>query len=50
MAAEALAALAVYRHDDRIRSRVMPLVANRSGKLLQQLLAAEFSLTPPLKP
>jgi HEAT repeat protein len=50
MAAEALSALAVYRHDERIRGRVVPLVANRKGKLLQPLLAAEFGLTPPLKP
>src|SRR5258708_6319271 len=50
MAGEALAALAVYRHDDRIRSRVMALVVNRKGKLLQQLLAPEFGLTTPLKP
>ncbi len=50
MAAEALAALAIYRHDDRIRGRVAALVAGRKGKLLQQLLAAEFGLTAPLKP
>jgi HEAT repeat protein len=47
MAAEALSALAVYRHDDRIRGRVVPLVASRKGKLLQPLLAAEFGLTAP---
>jgi len=50
MAAEALSALAVYRHDDRIRGRATSLVASRKGKQLQQFFAAEFSLTPPLKP
>jgi len=50
MAAEALSALAVYRHDDRIRSRATSLVAGRKGKQLQQVFAAEFSLTAPLKP
>ena len=50
MAAEALSALAVYRHDDRIRGRATSLVAGRKGKQLQQLFAAEFSLTAPLKP
>jgi HEAT repeat protein len=50
IAAQALSALAIYRHDDRIRSRVALLVAGRQGILLRQVLAAEFGLTPPLKP
>jgi HEAT repeat protein len=50
IAAQALSALAIYRHDDRIRSRVASLVADRKGNLLRQVLAAEFGLTPPLKP
>jgi HEAT repeat protein len=50
IAAQALSALAVYRHDDRICSRVAALVAGRQGNLLRQVVAAEFGLTPPLKP
>jgi hypothetical protein len=50
IAAQALSALAIYRHDERIRSRVAPLVAGRQGRLLRQVLEAEFGLTPPLKP
>jgi HEAT repeat protein len=42
VAAEALAALAVYRHDDRIRSRVESLAAARKGKLLRQAFDLEF--------
>ena len=43
-------ALAIYRHDQRIRSRVASLVADRKGKVLRQVLTAEFGLAPPLKP
>ena len=50
IAAQALAALAIYRHDERIRIRVAALVEHRKGNLLRQVLAAEFGLTPPLKP
>jgi hypothetical protein len=50
VATEALTALAIYRHDGRIRSRVAALVAGREGKLLRQVLEAEFGLTTPLKP
>jgi len=50
IAAEALSALAIYRHDQRIRSRVASLVADRKGKVLRQVLTAEFGLAPPLKP
>ena len=50
IAAQALSALATFRHDDRIRSRVAALVEHRKGNLLRQVLAAEFGLTPPLKP
>ena len=50
IAAQALSALAIYRHDDRIRGRVALLVAGRQGNVLPQVLAAEFGLTPPLKP
>ena len=50
IAAQALSALAIYRHDERIRSRAMALVAGRQGRLLRQVLEAEFGLTPPLKP
>ena len=42
IAAEAIAALAMYRHDERIRSRVESLVERRKGTLLGRTLAAEF--------
>lgn len=50
IAAQSLSALATFRHDDRIRSRVVSLVAGRQGRLLRQILEAEFGLTPPLMP
>lgn len=42
IAAEAIAALAMYRQDERIRSRVESLVAQRKGTLLKRTLGAEF--------
>ncbi len=42
IAAEAIAALAIYRQDERIRSRVESLVEQRKGTLLRQTLSAEF--------
>jgi hypothetical protein len=42
IAAEAVAALAVYRQDERIRSRVESLVELRNGTLLRRTLSAEF--------
>lgn len=42
IAAEAVTALAVYRHDERIRSRVEALVRERKGTLLKRVVEAEF--------
>jgi len=42
IAAEAVTALAIYRQDERIRSRVESLVAQRKGTLLRRTLDAEF--------
>ena len=42
IAAEAITALAMYRQDERIRSRVESLVEQRKGTLLKRTLAAEF--------
>lgn len=44
-AAEVISALAMYRHDDRIRSRVASLVASSHGSQLERTFEAEF--TPP---
>jgi HEAT repeat protein len=44
IAAEAVTALAMYSHDDRIRSRVESLVRQRTGSLLQRTFEAEFGL------
>jgi HEAT repeat protein len=45
VAAEAVAALAVYRQDERIRSRVESLVRERQGTLLARTLEAEFGMS-----
>ncbi len=42
VAAEAISALAVYRHDDRIRGRVAVVVASRQSKGLQTALDTAF--------
>ncbi len=42
IAGEAITALAMYRQDERIRSRVESLVAHRKGTLLRRTLGAEF--------
>jgi HEAT repeat protein len=42
VAAEAIAALAIHRQDERIRSRVASLVEQRKGTLLKRALGAEF--------
>lgn len=42
IAAEAITALALYRQDERIRSRVESLVEQREGTLLRRTLDAEF--------
>jgi HEAT repeat protein len=42
IAAEAITALAMYRQDERIRSRVESLVQQRKGTLLRRTLVAEF--------
>jgi HEAT repeat protein len=42
IAAEAITALAMYRQDERIRSRVESLVEKRKGTLLKRTLGAEF--------
>jgi HEAT repeat protein len=39
---EIIAALAVYRHDDRIRARLAALVESRNGKTLQDAFNAAF--------
>jgi len=39
---EIISALAVYRHDDRIRSRVSVLIASRQSKTLQDAFNAAF--------
>jgi len=43
-AGEAMSALALYRHDERIRSRVATLVAARKNKTIKQLFDAAFAL------
>ena len=49
-AAEAVAALAMYRHDERIRARVQSSVAARSETALDQTFRIEFGPDPSLKP
>ena len=39
---QALTALAIYRHDARIRGRAESLVGQRNSKVLQRTLASEF--------
>lgn len=46
IAAEAVTALALYRHDERIRSRLESIVRARQGPLLARTLAAEFGQRP----
>jgi HEAT repeat protein len=41
--AEVISSLAVYRHDDRIRSRIGALVASRPSKVLQAALDTGFA-------
>ncbi len=48
IAAEALSALATFRHDDRIRSRTASLARGRKGRLMQQAFETEFGF--PLEP
>jgi HEAT repeat protein len=43
-AGEALSALAMYRHDERIRSRVATLVIARKNQIIKQLFDAAFDL------
>jgi HEAT repeat protein len=43
IAAEVISSLAIYRHDDRIRSRIAALVASRQSEVLQAALNAGFA-------
>jgi HEAT repeat protein len=43
IAAEVISSLAVYRHDDRIRSRVAALVASRRSEVLRSALDTGFA-------